>query len=317
LPMQAMPKADIGSPWALAMFGVGLLASGYAPALVGRTLAADESSHHLRRTLGLGAVAFVALSAGLAAATGLAAQLSPATLVAFVLYSAAAAYAHELIVGLAAMHSGWFPAFAVALITLLVGMLLGFPADALAVLTGFSAATGPAFADLGYDLKTGFLLRGLGADPAFERAGRWQQFLAATLAFGLALLVVALSWRGYFAQDLVPPVARVYAATIQAGVAPGVASSLLLWALPGGLLQLAGGSTRQLGVLLSTGLLVANPVAGWGVAAGLAVRLGWARWRPEGTAPLDVVAAGFIAGDALWSFGDAVTRAPGASGGGR
>ena len=50
---------------------------------------------------------------------------------------------HEVIVGLAAMHSGWFPAFAVALITLVIGMLIGFPPVALALLVGFSAATGP------------------------------------------------------------------------------------------------------------------------------------------------------------------------------
>ena len=81
-------------------------------------------------------------------------------LIAFVLYAAFAAFVHELIVGLAAMHSGWFPAFAVALITLLIGMLIGFPAPALAMLVGFSAATGPAFADMGYDLKAGFILRG-------------------------------------------------------------------------------------------------------------------------------------------------------------
>jgi hypothetical protein len=82
---------------------------------------------------------------------------------------------HELIVGLAAMHSGWFPAFAVALITLVIGMLIGFPPVALALLVGFSAATGPAFADMGYDLKAGYMLRGYGSDRAFERDGRRQQ----------------------------------------------------------------------------------------------------------------------------------------------
>jgi hypothetical protein len=40
------------------------------------------------------------------------------------------------------MHSGWFPAFAVALITLTIGILIGFPPTALAVLVGFSAAAG-------------------------------------------------------------------------------------------------------------------------------------------------------------------------------
>ena len=94
---------------------------------------------------------------------------------------------------------------------------------------------------MGYDLKAGFVLRGRGVDPAFEHDGMRQQFLAASVAFATALVVVGLTWRGYFARDLVPPVARVYVATIQAGVAPGVAEALLLWAVPGAVLQLAGG----------------------------------------------------------------------------
>jgi hypothetical protein len=80
--------------------------------------------------------------------------------------------------------------------------------------------------------------------------------------------------------------------------------------VPGGLLQLAGGSTRQLGVLLATGLLIANPVAGWGVAAGLAVRLAWTRGLGRPGAPLEAAGAGLVAGDALWSFGDALVRTP-------
>jgi uncharacterized oligopeptide transporter (OPT) family protein len=271
----------------------------------------------MRATLGAGALGFVALAAIVAVAGGLATDLSVARLVAFVLYAAAAAFVHELIVGLAAMHSGWFPAFAVALITLLVGILLGFPPTALALLTGFTAATGPAFADMGYDLKAGFVLRGRGAHPEFELAGRREQFLAASVAFATALVVVLLTWRGYFARDLVPPVARVFVATIAAGVAPGVGVSLGAWALPGALLQWMGGPQRQLGVMLSTGLLIASPSAGWGVLAGIAVRLVWERLlrRPRGS--LEAVAAGFIAADALFSFGDSLVRQQRMSGGGR
>ncbi len=350
LPMAAFGTAFIGNAWALSMFGVGLLASGYATILAGVSLTGNYVPHgmmigaglvalaqvvaglrpqadggaravthpaaeaRLRGTLAFGAGGYVVIAGAIALAGGLAASLTPGGLLAFVVYAAAAAFAHELIVGLAAMHSGWFPAFAVALITLLVGMLLGFPPAALALLTGFSVATGPAFADMGYDLKAGYLLRGAGVDPAFELEGMRQQFLAATVAFATALAVVALTWHGYFARDLVPPVARVYVATIGAGVAPGVAPALILWAVPGALLQWAGGSRRQLGVLLSTGLLIGNPAAGWGVMAGLAVRLGWERLLGRPAGQLDAVAAGFIAGDALWSFGDSVVkqvRAPG------
>ena len=351
VPMAAFGTAFIGNAWALAMFGCGLLASGYGKRVAGvdllalriphgmmigaglvalgqvvasmrggsaghaasaaRANAAGSSDDGVGRTMGLGFVGFVAIAAVIAVAGGVTAELGTLRLAAFVLYAALAALVHEILVGLAAMHSGWFPAFAVALITLLVGMLLGFPQVPLALLAGFSVSTGPAFADMGYDLKAGFLLRNEGRDAAFERAGRREQFIAAIAAFLTAGVVVLLAWRGYFARDLVPPVARVYVATIQSGVEPGVARALLLWAIPGAVLQLAGRSARQLGVLLATGLLIANPAAGWAVLAGLAVRLAMPRLRPT-TDPraLEAMAAGFIAGDALFAFGDAMVRQP-------
>jgi hypothetical protein len=70
-----------------------------------------------------------------------------------------------------------------------------------------------------------------------------------------------------------------------------------------------GGSRRQLGVLLSTGLLIANASAGWAVLAGIALRLGAPRLRPApDQRTLEIMAAGFIAGDALFAFGDSVVR---------
>ncbi|MGO4125390.1 OPT/YSL family transporter [Inquilinus sp. YAF38] len=289
------------------MIGAGLVAL----LQVGSTLlrrdtdgaARTQSDAALRRALGLGTAGYIALAMLIAAAGGLWAELSWGMLVAFVVYAAFAAFVHELIVGLAAMHSGWFPAFAVALITLIIGMLVGFPPTALAALVAFSAATGPAFADMGYDLKAGYILRGHGADPEFERDGRRQQLLAAMVAFLVAIAVVYVSWESYFSQDLLPPVDRVYAATIGAGVAPDVARSLALWAIPGALVQWLGGSKRQMGILFATGLLLNAPLAGWAVLAGILIRILWTRWRgEEGRSEMEVVAAGVIAGDALFSF---------------
>lgn len=293
------------------MIGAGLVAL----LQVGSTLlrrdtdgaARTQSDAALRRALGLGTAGYIALAMLIAAAGGLWAELSWGMLVAFVVYAAFAAFVHELIVGLAAMHSGWFPAFAVALITLIIGMLVGFPPTALAALVAFSAATGPAFADMGYDLKAGYILRGHGADPEFERDGRRQQLLAAMVAFLVAIVVVYVSWESYFAQDLMPPVDRVYAATIGAGVAPDVARSLALWAIPGALVQWLGGSKRQMGILFATGLLLMAPLAGWAVLAGIVIRALWTRWRgEEGRSEMEVVAAGVIAGDALFSFFNSV-----------
>ncbi|TCR67084.1 OPT/YSL family transporter [Bosea sp. BK604] len=274
-----------------------------------RENAAGTNDAEVRRALGLGTAAYIAIAIFLALAGGLVTDMSVGMLILFVLYAAFAAYVHELIVGLAAMHSGWFPAFAVALITLIIGMLIGFPMPALALLVGFSAATGPAFADMGYDLKAGYILRGNGIDPKFEREGRKQQLFAAMFAFVIAGLVVLVSYQSYFDQNLVAPVNRVYAATIKAGVAPGVAWSLFLWAIPGALLQFLGGPKRQIGVLFATGLLINFPVAGWAVLAGIVPRLVWERLRgADGEGDMEVFAAGAIAGDAIFSFFDSVIK---------
>lgn len=270
---------------------------------------AGVSDTEVKRALGLGTVGYLVIAVFIAVVGGLMSDMSMGMLILFVLYAAFAAYVHELIVGLAAMHSGWFPAFAVALITLIIGMLIGFPMPALALLVGFSAATGPAFADMGYDLKAGYLLRGNGADPAFELEGRRQQLFAAMFAFVVAGAVVLVSYQSFFDQNLVAPVNKVYAATIKAGVAPGVAWQLFLWAIPGAILQFIGGPKRQIGVLFATGLLINFPMAGWAVLAGILCRIIWEKLRgASGEGDMEVFAAGVIAGDAIFSFFDSVSK---------
>ncbi|MEX3978285.1 OPT/YSL family transporter [Paraburkholderia sp. EG287A] len=340
IPMSAFGTAFIGNIWALGMLGLGFLIRGYSVPLfhfaidkayiphgmmigaglvaliqVGVLVLRDQkvnkaasgasqvaSVPSVASSLRFGAIAYVALAALVALLSGIWNDMSPGMLVSFVLYAALAAFVHELIVGIAAMHSGWFPAFAVALITLLIGMLIGFPMVSLVVLCGFSAATGPAFADMGYDLKAGFILRGHGEDPAFELAGRRQQLIAAMLAFLVAIPVVLLAHHAFFSNNQIPPVAKVYVSTIQAGVAPGILHSLLMWAVLGAVLQFAGGPKRQLGVLFATGLLIASPLAGWAVLAGIAIRLVIGRRNPAARNGMEVFAAGVIAADALYSF---------------
>ncbi len=292
----------------VALFQVAMLLFRRSEAKAGEATA-GVSDTEVKRALGLGTVGYLAIAVFIAVVGGLMSDMSMGMLILFVLYAAFAAYVHELIVGLAAMHSGWFPAFAVALITLIIGMLIGFPMPALALLVGFSAATGPAFADMGYDLKAGYLLRGNGADPAFELEGRRQQLFAAMFAFVVAGAVVLVSYQSFFDQNLVAPVNKVYAATIKAGVADGVAWQLFLWAIPGAILQFIGGPKRQIGVLFATGLLINFPMAGWAVLAGILCRLIWEKRRgASGEGDMEVFAAGVIAGDAIFSFFDSVAK---------
>jgi uncharacterized oligopeptide transporter (OPT) family protein len=79
-----------------------------------------------------------------------------------------------------------------------------------------------------------------------------------------------------------------------------VAWSLAVWAIPGAIIQFAGGPKRQLGILFATGLLIPFPLAGWAVLIGIVCRTVWQRFaRSQG---MEVFGAGVIAGDALFAF---------------
>lgn len=228
-------------------------------------------------------------------------SMSVPMLIAFLLFAATAAVVQEMIVGIAAMYSGWFPAFAAALISLIVGMLIGFPAPALAVLVGFCASTGPAFADTGFDLKTGYLIRGSGKDMTAELYGRRQQYFAALLGLTVAMVMVALMHGTYFSQGLIAPASKAYAATIQAGSLPGIAYNIMLFAIPGAILQFLGGPSRQIGILLATGLIINYPIAGWTVLVALGLRAIIERYFKSVTENISSFAGGLIAGDALYT----------------
>jgi len=265
----------------------------------------------LGRALGSGYVLFALGALVLAVTGGVWADMSWLGVLGFVLFAAVAALVHELIVGLAAMHAGWFPAFAVTLIFLILGLALGIPGVPLALLVGYCAATGPAFADMGYDFKAGWVLRrDRRPYTAYEMDGRRQQLFSSMIGFAVAIGMVALLWRGLFEDGAVPPTAIVYADTIKAGLTdPSVLLQLALWAVPGAVVQFLGGPRRQMGVLLATGLLVATPNAGWLVLAGLAIRLVWERRRGEkGEQEIALVGAGLIAGDSVHSVGTVFSR---------
>ncbi|SKC70277.1 OPT/YSL family transporter [Maledivibacter halophilus] len=339
IPTDVFGVTWIGNAFALLAFGVGLIVRGYVPKYFGIDLDAIYLPHgvmigaglvaliqiikivtsksddsdtpagftrslkEMKRGLGRGYIAYLAIALILALIGGIASEMSMGMLILWIVFAALAAIASELIVGIAAMHSGWFPAFATALIFLVIGMLIGFPPLALALLVGFTACTGPAFADMAYDLKAGWILRGEGKDSEFEKQGRKQQYFAELLGFIVSFIVVAIAYRFYFAQDLFAPVNRVYVATIEAGASMAVAKNLLIWAIPGAIIQFLGGPDRQLGVLFATGLLINFPVAGITVIIGLIIRyLVVKRYKEEGQSALYVLGAGFIAGSAIYSF---------------
>ncbi len=54
----------------------------------------------------------------------------------WVLWCTFSAIVAPILVGLSAMHSGWFPGFAVTIIFLSLGVFMGFPPHALILLTG-------------------------------------------------------------------------------------------------------------------------------------------------------------------------------------
>lgn len=270
------------------------------------SLVTTVSASKLRRTFTSGYFLYIAGALTLATLGGVWTQMSIPAVIAWILFAAVAAIVHELIVGLAAMHAGWFPAFAVTLIFLVAGLLLQIPAVPLALLVGYCAATGPAFADMGYDLKAGWILRRENRPyTAFEIEGRRQQLLSAMIGFTVAIGLVALLWNTYFTAGHLPPAATVYADTIKTGLTePDVIRNLILWAIPGAVIQIIGGAKRQMGVLLATGLLIGTPNAGWLVLAALLFRFIWTKYRPQnGETEVSLIGAGLIAGDSVYSVG--------------
>lgn len=255
----------------------------------------------MKKALGVGFVAYFITAICIAVVCGLWSEMSMPMFILWILYSAFAAIASELIVGISAMHSGWFPGFATALIFLLVGMLMGFPAIPLALMVGYTASTGPAFSDMAYDLKCGYILRGNGANPELEMEGRKQQYIAEIFSFGIAFVVVALLANTYFNQGLFAPVDATFAATIEAGASAEVARYLLLWAIPGAIIQFLGGH-RQIGILFATGLLVGSTINGLTILVALAIRLIVVRGSKENEETLNILGAGSLAGAALYSF---------------
>jgi uncharacterized oligopeptide transporter (OPT) family protein len=265
-----------------------------------------EAGHYGGRSfaeLSCHVLAFVLGAIALSGLAGLWTSMPPAQLATWIAFAGAAAFIHTIIVGYCAMLSGWFPSFAVAIALILVAALIGFPIEALAVLAGYILSTGPQFADLGYDLKSGWIIRGRGTDAAREEAGRRQQAILQEVGALVGIATVALAFGMYWKAGLVPPMGRVVATTVGLATTPALPAQLALGAILGAVAQLVGGPRRAVGILFATGLLLDNVVYGYALVAALAVRA-WV-----GAKPMSVRAPGLIAGDGLAGFGEAITRA--------
>lgn len=260
----------------------------------------SSSMANMKKALGGGYVAYLIVAVLLAVITGIWSDMSMFQLIIWVIFSAFAAIASELIVGISAMYSGWFPGFATALIFLIVGMLIGFPAIPLGILVAYTSATGPAFSDMAYDLKCGYILRGCGQDQELELEGRKQQYYSEMIGFVVAFVLVAIMAGKYFDQGLFAPVDATFAATIEAGAGAGVAKWLVIWAIPGAIIQLLGGS-RQVGILFATGLLVGSTINGLTILIALVLRYVLVKRNKENEQTLNILGAGSLAGAALYS----------------
>jgi uncharacterized oligopeptide transporter (OPT) family protein len=262
----------------------------------GASLGARELTVHLGAFV-LGAIALSLLSGLWSGA------LTPARLVLWVTFAGTAAFVHTIIVGYCAMLSGWFPSFAVAIALILLAALLRFPVEALAMLAGYVLSTGPQFADLGYDLKSGWIIRGRGADAAREAAGRREQALLQEVCALVGIVAATLVFGAYWRAGLVPPMSRVVAATVALASTPALPAQLALGGVVGAIAQASGGPRRAVGILLATGLLLDNATYGYALIAALLARA----WL--GTSRMSIRAPGLIAGDGLAGFGEAIVRA--------
>lgn len=285
------------------MIGAGMIAliQSVVTVIKGHKSSADQkveitvSDADSKKTLVLAFGMFVGGAAIIGAITGVFSDMSAGMSVLWVIWCGISAAVAMILVGMAAMHSGWFPAFAITTIFMTMGILMGFSSFAIAIMTGYISSVGPCFADMGYDLKTGWILRGKGADPEREIRGRREQVKIEMVGGIIGILVVLMFANMYLSQDIMPPISRTFAAAAQAGANPDLLKELLIWAIPGAIIQVIFG-TKMVGVLFATGLLLNNPIYGIGVLIAVVVRLIF------GTEFMEVRDSGLIAGDGLYGF---------------
>jgi uncharacterized oligopeptide transporter (OPT) family protein len=109
----------------------------------------------------------------------------------------------------------------------------------------------------------------------------------------------------HFKLDMIPPVSKVFAATIKAGLQPEILRQLLIAGIFGAILQFVGGAKRAIGILFATGLLINNPIYGAGLLVALLIR--WPLQKKYKT-ELEIWGGGMVAGDGIYGFINAIIR---------
>jgi len=245
---------------------------------------------------------FIIGAVAVALVTGIFSDMDLVMSIIWVIFAGSASVIVMILVGTASMHTGIAPAFAVVTICLTIGMMIGFPPVPLAVLVGYIGAVGMPLADTGIGLKAGWLIRRNGADKANEQYGRKHQIIikqlgvvigiAMSVAFGLTLVN----------NDVIPPMSIFYARTAFEAVNPALIRELVIWAVPGAVLQAVFGN-KSVGLMLATGLLINNPIFGITLLVSIGIRM------IAGTKHMGIRGPGLIAGDGLFGFGANIIRA--------
>lgn len=68
---------------------------------------------------------------------------------------------------------------------------------------------------------------------AYEKEGRKQQLIAELIGGLVAMVMFALFMGMHFKLDMIPPISRVFAATIKAGADPNILLQLVMWTIAG------------------------------------------------------------------------------------
>lgn len=343
VPMDLLGISWIANQWAMSAFAIGLLCNQYLPTygielaanyvphgiMVGAAIvaivqiikiltkkdendggtsalgraAAGSKAGSSAKVLVKGYVLYLIVALIIAITCGLYSEMSAGMLILWLLYAGVAAIVSELLVGIAAMQAGWFPMFGTTIVFVMLGLLIGFPPIPMACLTAFTAATGPAFSDMAYDLKTGWLLRGNGEVTEYEIDGRRQQFLCEVTGIIVAVAMVAIFHKMYFSQGFIVPTNKAYVATILAGLDSSVAIALLMWGVLGAVIQFIGGPSKQLGIMLATGLLISSKFGGFAIFVALIIRaIVNKKYGEKGQHALYILGAGTIAGSSVYGF---------------